>query len=103
MYVIWVLVKSVAIEECLGKVRFILADFKRQLELSAPPPPFFLFFTKPIEIIQQQQNTTQPKKKNPPMFSYIGPRRGTFGNSEPGAFLKIGYSVGDTQVQRGGI
>lgn len=48
MYVIWVLVESVAIEGCLRKVRFILANFKRQMELSQS---FLPFFTKPIEII----------------------------------------------------
>lgn len=37
------------------------------------------------------------------MFSYVSIRTETFGNSETGEFLKIGYSVGDTYVQRGGM
>lgn len=37
------------------------------------------------------------------MFSYVSIRMGTFGNSETSEFLKIGYSVGDTYVQRGGM
>lgn len=60
MYVIWVLVKSVAIEECLGKVRFILADFKRQLELSAP------FFALLYQAYRNNTTTTKPNPTPPP-------------------------------------